>query len=89
MQDITFFGCCKNFHIPVPDTVVSGLTHCFIYMQLLRCIIPIWRPPNISGGRQLENEMYISGEKMYVSTGKMFYSYLATASYIWRPPLRE
>ena len=42
--------------------------------QLVRCIIPIWRPPDIDlpGGRQLENEMYIS-------SGKMYYSYLAAA----------
>ena len=44
--------------------------------QLLRCIIPIWRPP------LRENEMYIS-------TGEMYYSYLAAARYIWRTPDRN
>ena len=44
--------------------------------QLVRCIIPNWRPPDTSGGRQLENEMYISSKKMYISTGEMYYSYL-------------
>ena len=43
--------------------------------QLERCNIPIWRPPDISGGRRLENEMYISSTKMYISTGEMYYSY--------------
>ena len=33
---------------------------------MVRCIIPIWRSPNISGGRHLENEMYISNGKMYI-----------------------
>ena len=42
---------------------------------LVRCINPIWRPPDISGGRHLENEMYISSTKMYISTGEMYYSY--------------
>ena len=56
---------------------------------MVRCIIPIWRPPDISGGRHLENEMYISSTKMYISNGEMYYSYLAAARYIWRPPLRE
>ena len=54
--------------------------------QLVRYIIPIWRPPDISGGRHLENEMYISGgrhlenemyissEKMYILTGEMYIS---------------
>ena len=56
--------------------------------QLERCFIPISRPPDVSGGRHLENEMYISSEKMYISTGQMIYSYLAAARYIWRPPLR-
>ena len=41
--------------------------------------ISIWRPPDISGGRHLENEMYISSEKMYISTGEMYIS-------IWRQP---
>ena len=36
--------------------------------QLVRCIIPIWRPPDISGGRHLENEMYISTGEMYISS---------------------
>ena len=45
--------------------------------------------PDISGGHHLENEIYISSEKMYISTGEMYYSYMAAARYIWRPPLRE
>ena len=49
---------------------------------MVRCIIPIWRPPDISGGRHLENEMYISSTKMYISTGEMYYAYLAAARYI-------
>ena len=48
--------------------------------QLERCIVPIWLPPDIPGGRQLENEMYISSKKMYISTEEMYYSYLAAAS---------
>ena len=48
--------------------------------QLVRCIIPIWRPQDISGGRHLENEMYISSTKMYISTGEIYYSYLAAAT---------
>ena len=44
--------------------------------------ISIWRPPDISGGRHLQNEMYILSEKMYISTGEMYYSYLAAARYI-------
>ena len=58
-------------------------------MYIVRCIIPIWRPPDIPGGRHLENEMYISSKKIYISTGEMYYSYLAAARYIWRPLLRE
>ena len=38
---------------------------------MVRCIIPIWRPPDISGGRHLENEMYISSGKMYILTGEI------------------
>ena len=40
----------------------------------MRCIIPIWQPPDISGGRHLENEMYISSEEMYILTGEMYIS---------------
>ena len=40
----------------------------------MRCIIPIWRPPDIPGGCQLENEMYISRGKMYILTGEMYIS---------------
>ena len=39
-----------------------------VLFQLVRCIFPIWRPPYIPGGRQLENEMYISSGKMYISS---------------------
>ena len=53
--------------------------------QLVSCIIPIWRPPDISGGRQLENKVYISSKKMYISTGEMYYTYLAETY----PPVRE
>ena len=42
--------------------------------QLERCIIPIWLPPDISGGRHLENEMYISSGKMYILNGEMYIS---------------
>ena len=28
----------------------------------------------MSGGRHLENEMYISSEKMYILTGEMYFS---------------
>ena len=34
-----------------------------------------------SGGPHLENELYISSTKMYISTG--------AAIYIWRPPDRN
>ena len=34
-----------------------------------------WRPPDISGGRHLENEMYISSGKMYISAGEMYLKY--------------
>ena len=37
-------------------------------------IIPIWGPPDISGGCHLENEMYISSGEMYILTGKMYIS---------------
>ena len=47
---------------------------------MVRCIIPIWQPPDISGGLQLENDMYISSTKMYISTEEMYYSYLAAAT---------
>ena len=30
------------------------------------------RPPDISGGRHLQNELYILSEKMYFSTGEMY-----------------
>ena len=39
--------------------------------QLERCIILIWRQPDICGGNHLENEMYIASGKMYISTGEM------------------
>ena len=42
--------------------------------QLVRCIILIWRPPDISGGRHLDNEMYISSGKMSILTGEMYIS---------------
>ena len=62
--------------------------------QLVRCIIPIWRPSDISGGRQLENEMYISSGKMYILNGEMFspveiyiFSLKIYISFCkWRPP---
>ena len=34
-----------------------------------------WRPPDISGGPHLQNEMYILSEKMYISTGEMYLKY--------------
>ena len=52
--------------------------------QLVRCIFlsggrqirnKTDRPPNISGGRHLQNEMYILSEKMYISTGEMYLKY--------------
>ena len=37
------------------------------------CILSI-NMEDIPGGRHLENEMYISSTKMYISTGEMYYS---------------
>ena len=34
----------------------------------------MWRPPDISGFRHLENEMYISSGNMYILTGEMYIS---------------
>ena len=36
---------------------------------MVRCIIP-----DISGGRHLENKMYISSGKMYILTGEIYIS---------------
>ena len=56
-----------------------------IYIFSLKIYISFckWQPPDISGGRHLENEMYISSGKMYILTGELYYSYLAAARYIW------
>ena len=42
-----------------------------------RCIIPIWRLPDISGGRHLENEMYISSGKMYFNWRDVYFKYIS------------
>ena len=50
--------------------------------QLLRCIIPIWRPPNISGGRQIE--IYISPVEIYIFVLEIYISFSK-----WRQPERK
>ena len=60
---------------------IFQVKRCRPILQLQRCVI--------SGGRHLENEMYISSGKMYISTGEMYHSYLVTARYIWRSPDRN
>ena len=40
----------------------------------MKCIIPIWGPPDISHDRHIENEMYISTGEMYILTGEMYIS---------------
>ena len=60
------------------DPCIFQVKRCIF--QLERCIIPIWWPPDISGGRELEHEMYISSKMMNISTGEMYYSYLAAAA---------
>ena len=83
---------CKDLYFNCRDVLfLSGGRHLenemyisntkMYIFQLVRCIIPIWQPPDISGGRHLENEMYyISSTKMYISTGEMHYSYLAATT---------
>ena len=43
--------------------------------QLVRCIILIWRPPDISGGRQIE--IYISPVEIHISSHDNIYLVLA------------
>ena len=40
-----------------------------------RCIFQLVRCIFLSGGRHLQNEMYILSEKMYISTGEMYLKY--------------
>ena len=47
-----------------------------MYILTGEIYISIWRPPAISGGRHLQNEMYILDEK--ISTGEMYLKYLFT-----------
>ena len=42
--------------------------------QLVRCIILIWQPLDISGGLHLKNEMYTSRGKMCILTGELYIS---------------
>ena len=56
----------------------------------------MWRPPDISGGRHLQNKLYILSEKMYISTGEMYLKYTImypVKLYIsfskWPPPDRN
>ena len=64
-----------------------------MYISTGEMYISIWL--DISGGRHVENEMYISSGKMYILTGEMYYSYLEAAMEIyisfskWRPPDRN
>ena len=63
---------------------------CIFQVQTNKDVYFNWRDVLfLSGSRQLENEMYISSKKMYISIGEMYYSYLVAARYIWRPPVRK
>ena len=46
-----------------------------MYISTGEMYISIWRPPDISGSRHLQNEMYILSEKMYISTDEMYLKY--------------
>ena len=45
-----------------------------MYYSYLAAARYIWPPPDISGRRHLESEMYISSGKMYILTGEMYIS---------------